>query len=63
MNWGMLRGHVVIPKSNSIERIKENIESMSFRLTQEEVDKISSIDEGHRICDNYVWLFKNSIFA
>jgi diketogulonate reductase-like aldo/keto reductase len=59
----MLRGHVVIPKSNSIDRIKENIESMNFKLTLEEVDRISSINEGHRICDNYAWLFKNSIFA
>ena len=32
LNWGLLRGCVVIPKSNSIERIKENIESTSFNL-------------------------------
>ena len=53
----------MIPKSNSLDRIKENYESMSFKLTQEEVDQITTIDEGFRICDNYAWIFNNSIFA
>lgn len=63
INWGLLRGHIVIPKSNNPDRVQENIAAMNFALTPEEVDKVSAIDEGHRICDNYPWLFGNSIFA
>jgi diketogulonate reductase-like aldo/keto reductase len=43
--------------------LKENIDSLNFTLDQADVDEISKIDEGHRICDGYPWLLENSIFA
>lgn len=32
LNWGVQRGHVVIPKSNTPAHLKENIESLTFSL-------------------------------
>ena len=53
----------MIPKSSSIDRIKENIDSLNFKLDDNDIAEIDKIDEGFRICDNYPWLGKNSIFA
>lgn len=30
LNWGLQRGHILIPKSNNSGRVKENIESLDF---------------------------------
>ena len=63
LNWGIQRGHIVIPRSNNEGRLKENIESCDFTLEPADVEAITKIDEGHRICDGYAWLGHNSIFA
>ena len=63
LSWGLQRGTIVIPKSNSMERLKENIGSVDFKLSEDDMKSIDAIDEGFRICDNYPWLGKNSIFA
>ena len=63
LNWGIQRNCAVIPKSNSFDRLKENIESLSFQLTTQEVEMIDKIDEGIRICDQK-WLGNGtSMFA
>lgn len=59
----MKRGHIVIPRSNNMDRLKENFGSLDFELSQEDVDEISKIDEGKRICGNYAWTFNNDLFA
>lgn len=41
------RGVVIIPKSTHLERIKENINIWDFNLTNEEIEKISSLDMGY----------------
>jgi diketogulonate reductase-like aldo/keto reductase len=33
LNWGMQRGHIVIPKSSNMGRLKENIESCDFGMS------------------------------
>ena len=50
LNWGLQRGHILIPKSNSIERQQENIDCLSFKLTDEEVAALTAIDAGARLC-------------
>ncbi len=47
LKWNIQRGVVVIPKSTHIERIIENIDVFDFTLTDEEMDKISSLDMGY----------------
>ena len=54
---------ISIRRTEGRGRLYENISTLDFKLEQEDVDEITKIDEGHRICDNYEWLFNNSIFA
>ena len=63
LNWGLQRGHIMIPKSNNPVRIKENIDAMTFTLSQEDIDSLTAMDEGHRICNNYPWMLGTSIFV
>ncbi|TKR79924.1 hypothetical protein L596_014074 [Steinernema carpocapsae] len=45
------QGIVVIPKSTSEARIKENFNSQDFTLTDEEIKTIRGLDKRLRICD------------
>jgi len=40
LNWGLCKGHVVIPGSKGLEHQKENLDIFDFKLTDEEVEKI-----------------------
>ena len=51
LNWGLMRGHVIIPKSSSKTRQIENLESCKFKLEKEDVDKLSALKCGDRWCD------------
>jgi diketogulonate reductase-like aldo/keto reductase len=42
-------GLVVIPKTERIERLAENINWLNFRLTKEEAEKIRAIDQKRRV--------------
>ena len=44
----MQRGVVVIPKSVHKARIEENFQIWDFTLTEEEMQKISSLDLGYQ---------------
>lgn len=56
LRWNVQRGVVVIPKSVHKERIEENINIFDFILTNEEMQKISTLDTGHtEIIDHYDW--------
>ena len=45
LRWLIQRGIVIIPKSIRKERIAENFDIFDFKLTQEDIEKISSLDE------------------
>lgn len=45
LRWATQRGIVVIPKSNSVDRLKQNLESTDFDLAPEEIDEIASLDK------------------
>ena len=49
LRWNLQRGIVVIPGSSNPEHIKENTQIYHFSLTEEEMNKISSLnrDEKH----------------
>lgn len=55
LRWGIQRGTVVIPKSISLERIKENSQIFDFSLTQAEMDQLSSLPIHHRYVDPWDW--------
>lgn len=52
LRWEIQMQVVTIPKSVTPERIKENFEIFDFELTQDDVNKISSLDSGERTGPN-----------
>lgn len=52
LRWATQRGVAVIPKSNSVERLKQNLEVTTvFHLEEDEVKEISALDRGLRFND------------
>lgn len=51
LKWAVQIGVLVIPKSNSLNRIKENIDLFSFKLTDDEVKSISALNKNLRYVD------------
>jgi 2,5-diketo-D-gluconate reductase A len=48
LRWHIQRGVAVIPKSNSMERITENMNVFDFELTEQEMVSISSLNSNFR---------------
>ncbi|WP_030160148.1 aldo/keto reductase [Glycomyces sp. NRRL B-16210] len=48
LRWNLQRGNVVIPKSVTPERIRENWEVLDFELPQSDLEKIDALDTGVR---------------
>ena len=51
LNWGLCRGHVVIPKAVGITHQMENIDVYDFKLTDEEVAIINAMNKNRRMCN------------
>ncbi|CAK5280280.1 unnamed protein product [Mycena citricolor] len=51
LRWATQRGIAVIPKSNSSERLVQNLASESFNLTEEEIASISGLNFNCRMND------------
>ena len=49
LRWHLQIGNVVIPKSVTPERIRENIDVFGFELTADEIAAIGDLDRGERI--------------
>ncbi|CAI2377282.1 unnamed protein product [Moneuplotes crassus] len=65
LNWGLQRGHVVIPKSSKKSRLIENLACSSFTLDFEDVAKLSELDCNWRCCSSkrYDFCFNYDIFC
>lgn len=48
LRWDLQRGIVVIPGSSNPEHIEENMDLFSFRLTDEEMERISQLDRNEK---------------
>jgi len=53
--WAIQRGTIVIPKSVNPERLKQNLDSASIHLTDEEMSKIASLDIHRRYINGSFW--------
>lgn len=49
LRWHLEKGHVVIPKSSSVERMRANADLDGVALTAEHVAEIDALDTGSRI--------------
>ena len=52
LRWHVQLGNVVIPKSVTPSRIKENLAIFDFELDPDDVDAIADLDAGHRTGPN-----------
>jgi len=48
LRWEIEKGLVVIPKSSSENHLKQNMEIFNWKLKEEDIEKIDSIDKHHR---------------
>lgn len=48
LRWHLQQGTVVIPKSNTPERIAANLDVVGFELTDDEVAQVTSLEAGNR---------------
>ena len=55
INWAIERGTIVIPKSVTPARIKENIEIFDFQLDKADMMELNSLDKGLRYVDPSEW--------
>ncbi|MDO5492196.1 MAG: aldo/keto reductase [Nesterenkonia sp.] len=46
LRWHLQRGDVVIPKSSTRERMRENFDLHSFQLSEEQMSSITALDRG-----------------
>ncbi len=49
LNWHLARGHLIIPKTTKIERLKENHQVIDFKLTEDEYKQITALDRNARL--------------
>jgi diketogulonate reductase-like aldo/keto reductase len=55
LNWSITQNITVIPSSNNNERIKENLQSLNFNLTKEEIEQINKLNRNRRFCSTTDW--------
>ena len=48
LRWHTQMGFVVIPGSKNVDHIKDNLDIMDFKLTDEEMEQIAQLDKGMR---------------
>ncbi|KAI0630332.1 D-xylose reductase [Trametes polyzona] len=51
LRWATQRGLAVIPKSNTVQQMRENLASADFALTEQEMAAITGLDVGLRFND------------
>ena len=49
LRWHLQLGNLIIPKTSSVERLKENIDAFNFELDQEDMHAIAGLETGTRI--------------
>lgn len=50
LRWALQLGVAIIPKSSNVQRIEENAHIFDFSLTEDEVTRITSLDQNKHYC-------------
>ena len=53
LNWGLCKGHAVIPKAASSSHQKENIDIFDFELTSTEIEEIDKLNRNIRFGNKF----------
>lgn len=48
LRWAFQRGTIIIPKTSKVERLKENLELINWKLADEDMEQIASMERGRR---------------
>lgn len=48
LRWHIQMGFAVIPGSKNVDHIKDNLDILDFKLTDEEMAEIAKLDKGER---------------
>ena len=59
LRWAVQRGTCVMPKTEKVERLSENLDIFDFNLTQSEMEQIASLNQNIRYLDPGVFCEKN----
>ena len=59
LRWNLQMGVVTIPKSTTLTRIKENADIFNFEISEEDMKKIETLNNGFRIGMNPDEVYKN----
>ncbi|KAF4624891.1 hypothetical protein G7Y89_g13279 [Cudoniella acicularis] len=54
LRWATQQGIAVIPKSDTLPMLLENLDAKEFDLTEEEIKKIDALDQGLRFNDPWI---------
>jgi len=49
--WHLANGHTVLPKTLRKERMKENLDCTTVKLTEDEIKEIDGLNRNHRLLD------------
>jgi D-xylose reductase len=61
LRWATQRNIAVIPKSNNVSRLKQNLDVLDFELEEDEIKAISGLDKGLRFNDPGFYLANHPI--
>ena len=63
LNWGLLKGHLIIPKSASDVNQRENLDVFDFELDEEEMRMIEGLDKNRRLMTKFKFYNEYDVFA
>jgi diketogulonate reductase-like aldo/keto reductase len=57
LNWALVQNVVVIPATSKVSRISENLGALSFKLSDEDFEKLNSLNINYRFNPSSRWPF------
>lgn len=61
LNWAVSQDYIVIPGSSKPQRMPENVQVLDFKMSEEDVDKISELNRDARCNESTQWDFFKKI--